>query len=192
MTETKLFLLLQTFSVYELNRFNKFLHSPYYNEDDVLVQLYSLLLPHFKTQIQHTLTQKTIWKNLKGNARFHAVKFARIFSDLLKKAEEFMVVDQLKHNESKKHIELLAVLNNRQLTKHYPEASKLNRKKLERTSFRNGEYYLQLFQLEATENTFIEAQNQRTTAKNILQTTNALDTFYLINKLQYIAATLHY
>src|SRR6185436_2511598 len=58
--------------------------------------------------------------------------------------------------------------------------------------YRDGEYYLQLFKLESTENTFIELQNQRSTEKNLLQTIEALDAFYLINKLNYLAAILHY
>lgn len=192
MTATKLFQLLQTFSIYELNRFNKFLHSPYHNEDETLIQLYELLLPHFKAQTQHTITQNIIWKKLKGNTRFHAVKFARLFSDLLKKAEEFLVTDQLKHNESRKQINLVSLLNEKRLTKHYPEAAKLARKKLEQLPYRDGDYYLQLFHAEMEEHTFIELQNQRTAHKNLLQTNEALDIYYLINKLNYLAAILHY
>lgn len=192
MTETKLFQLFQTFNAYELNRFNKFLHSPYHNEDATLIQLYNLLLPSFKTSTHATPEQKAVWKHVKGKAKFDAVKFARLFSDLLKKAEEFLVIDQLKQHESKKHVELIAILSNKQLNKHYNEAAKIARKKIENIHVRDGEYYWQCFQLEATENAFIELQNKRTTAKNILQASDALDAFYIINKLQYTAATLHY
>jgi hypothetical protein len=189
---TKLFQLLQTLSVYELNRFGKFLSSPYFNEDGRLVKLFDVLLPHFKQQTHHTLQQKNLWKEIHEDRKFEQLKFARLFSDLLKKLEEFLVVDKLKQDQSRKHRNLLSHLTENKLGRHYPDSAKLARKKLEATPHRDGEYYLQLFKLESAENSFIELQNQRTTEKNLLQTIEALDAFYLINKLNYLAAILHY
>lgn len=192
MQNTKLFQLLQTLSVYELNRFGKFLRSPYFNEDERLVKLFEILTPHFKQQTHDSLEQKKIWQEIHTDKKFEQLKFARLFSDLLKKLEEFLVIDKLKQNESRKHRNLLSHLTEKKLGKHYPESAKLARKKLEATPHRDGDYYLQLFKLESAENTFIETQNQRTTEKNLLQTIEALDAFYLINKLNYLAAILHY
>jgi len=192
MTNTKLFQLLQTLSIYELNRFGKFLCSPYFNEDERLVNLFEVLAPHFKQQTHGALEQKEIWKEVHSNKKFEQLKFARLFSDLLKKLEEFLVIDDLKQNESRKQKNLLAHLTEKKLARHYPESSKLARKKLEATPYRDGEYYLQLFKLESHHNNFLELQNQRSTEKNLLQTIDALDAFYLINKLNYLAAVLHY
>ncbi|MES2621320.1 MAG: hypothetical protein V4615_10755 [Bacteroidota bacterium] len=192
MQNTKLFQLLQTLSVYELNRFGKFLNSPYFNEDERLMKLFETLAPHFKQQTHALLEQKKIWSTIHTGKKFEQLKFARLFSDLLKKLEEFLVVDKLKQNESRRHRNLLSHLTEKKLGKHYPESARLARKKLEATAHRDGEYYLQLFKLESAENIFIETQNQRTTEKNLLQTIEALDAFYLINKLSYLAAILHY
>jgi hypothetical protein len=192
MLNTKLFQLLQTLNVYEMNRFSKFLTSPYFNKDERLIRLFDVLLPHFQLQTHHTLDQKKLWKEIHDDRKFEQLKFARLFSDLLKKLEEFLVIDKLKKNESRRHRNLLHHLTENKLGRHYPESAKLARKKLEATPYRDGDYYLQLFKLESTENSFIELQNQRTTEKNLLQTIEALDTFYLINKLNYLAAILHY
>src|SRR5690606_14680451 len=121
---TKLFQLLQTLNVYELNRFGKFLRSPYFNEDELLIQLYELLSPHFKQQTHDLLKQKNIWKALHGRQKFHSVKFARHFSDLLKKLEEFVVTDKLKQSDGGKQHGLLEHLAQNKLGKHYPEAAK--------------------------------------------------------------------
>ncbi len=192
MRNTKLFQLLQTLNIYELNRFGKFLHSPYFNEDERLIKLFEILSPHFKEQTHDTLRQKKIWKEVYADKKFEQLKFARLFSDLLKKLEEFLVIDKLKQNESRRQRNLLSHLTEKKLGRHYPESAKLARKKLEQTPYRDGEYYLQLFKLESEENNFIESQNQRTTEKNLLQTVEALDIFYMINKLNYLAAILHY
>ncbi len=192
MTNTKLFQLLQTLNVYELNRFGKFLCSPYFNEDERLMNLFEVLAPYFKQQTHDTLVQKNIWKQVHSNQKFQQLKFARLFSDLLKKLEEFLVIDNLKQSEATKQRKLLMHLTEKKLGKHYPESSKLARRKLEATPHRDGEYYLQLFKLESAHNNFLELQNQRSTEKNLLQTIEALDAFYIINKLSYLAATLHY
>src|SRR5687768_3547762 len=131
MQNTKLFQLLQTLNVYELNRFGKFLCSPYFNEDERLVKLFEILCPHFKQQTHHCLEQKNVWMEIHSDRKFEQLKFARLFSDLLKKLEEFLVMDKLKQNESRKHRNLLHHLTEKKLGKHYPESAKLARKKLE-------------------------------------------------------------
>lgn len=192
MQNTKLFQLLATLSVYELNRFGKFLRSSYFNEDEHLMRLFEILSPHFKEQTQEALEQKIIWQQVQGAKKFDQLKFARLFSDLLKKLEEFLVIDNLKQSDAAKQRELLGHLTERKLAKHYPDSAKLARNKLEATTHRDGEYYLHLFQVESHHNNFLELQNQRSTEKNLLQTIEALDAFYLINKLNYLAAILHY
>ena len=193
MKDTKLFLLLATFNPYQINRFNKFLNSPYHNEDKQLISLYNTLAPYFKSKVEiEAPTQSDIWKTLYPKQKFKAVKFARLFSDLLKKAEDFLVIDKLKHSETEKLESLLTQYTDKNLAKHYPDAARQARKKLDAIPHRDGEYYLQLYRLEALQNNFLELQNQRTTEKNLLQTVDALDAFYLINKLNYLAAILHY
>lgn len=189
---TKLFRLLQTFTVYELNRADKFLRSPYYNENEELNSLLNVLLPHFKKGALDTLSHQQIWQKLYGGKKIHSLRFARLFSDLLKKLEEFLVADAVKQDVASRQQQLTAQLIGRKLVSHYPEAAKLAKQKLEATPHRDGEYYLQLFTAEAQHNNFLELQNQRSTEKNLLQTAEALDTFYIINKLNYLAAMLHY
>ena len=63
---------------------------------------------------------------------------------------------------------------------------------MEASPYREGEYYLQRYRLENHQTNFIELRDQRTTEKNLLQTAEALDIFYMINKLNYLAAILHY
>ncbi len=192
MQQTKLFQFLETLNIYELNRFVKFLHSPYFNEDGDLTRLAEVLCPFFKNKTYHTLLQEEVWKQVHPKQKFNSLKFARLFSDLLKKLEEFMVIDTIKQNKGNKQLGLISHLTEKKLTKLYPDSSKLARKQLEATTYRDGEYYLQLFRLESHQNLFLELQNLRTTEKNLQQTVEALDAFYLINKLSYLAAILHY
>ncbi|MDB5284916.1 MAG: hypothetical protein JWO06_3991 [Bacteroidota bacterium] len=168
------------------------MYSPYHNEDVNLCRLFEKLSPHFKNAEDELPSQREIWNAVLPKQKFTPLKFARLHSDLLKKLEDFVVVDNLKKNESRKLKGILAYYTEKKLGRHYPEAAKVARKKLEASQYRDGEYYLQLYRLEAHHNSFLELQNQRSTEKNLLQTIEALDAFYLINKLNYLAAILHY
>ena len=168
------------------------MYSPYFNEDANLCKLFEKLSPHFKLTDSELPPQKDMWNAVLPKQKFTQLKFARLHSDLLKKLEEFIVVDKLKHDEPRKLKHILAYYTEKKLSKHYPDSAKMARRKLEATPYRDGEYYLQLFRLESNHNNFLELQNQRSTEKNLLQTIEALDAFYLINKLNYLAAILHY
>lgn len=192
MKQTKLFQLLHTLNAYEWNRFEKFLHSPYHNEEERLVKLFDVLAPAFRKQNEELLEQKQVWSAVYPNSNLNQLKFARLFSDMLRKLEEFLVADKLKYDKRAQQLNLLAQLTEKRLVKHYPDSSKLARSKLLSSPYRDDEFYLQLFRLESYQNSFLELQNQRTTEKNLLQTLEALDAFYLINKLNYLAAMLHY
>lgn len=157
-----------------------------------MIDLYHVLAPCYKQKQVVLPLQYEIWKAVKPKEKFNQLKFARLHSDFLKKLEEFVVVDELKQNDAQKLENLLRYYNQNNLTRLYPDAAQQARKKLELSPHRHGDYYLQLYRLEALQNSFLELQNQRSTEKNLQQTIEALDVFYLINKLNYLAAILHY
>src|ERR1700677_784844 len=101
MAETKLHSILNTLTVYELNRLAKFLCSPYFNEDEKLIKCFELLAPAFKQQTPPP-NQKAIWKAVYGSKSFSNLKFARLYSDLAKKLDEFLVHDKIRNSESEK------------------------------------------------------------------------------------------
>ena len=61
-----------------------------------------------------------------------------------------------------------------------------------RTAMRSGEYYLDTYRIEALSHEYLEAKQERSTNKNLLQTLSALYIYYLVTKLRYCAAMLHY
>ena len=191
MPDSKLNTLLSTLTVYELNRFGKFLHSPYFNEDEKLIQCFELLSPALKKQ-SAPFMQKAIWKELFGAKKFNSLKFARLYSDLAKKLDEFLVHDSIRNNESERLKKIASIYNDRKLTNYFQPALKLANQKHQKQPYRDAGFYLQQFELEEAQNAYLELQNQRSTEKNINQTIQALDRFYFIQKLNYLSALLHY
>jgi hypothetical protein len=191
MHQSKLHQLLGTLSIYELNRFDKFLRSPYFNEDERLITSFETWKPVFKAGAEPPAAP-IIWNLIFGKKPFSNLKLARLYSDLAKKAEEFLVHDQLRNHSSNKYCRIAEIFNQRQLTRYFPEIYSVARLNHNRQTIFDAEFYLHQFNLEAAHNTYLELQNKRSNDKNIFETLEALDRFYFINKLNYLAALLHY
>ena len=61
MEQTRLFQLLRTLNAYEWNRFEKFLHSPYYNEERRVGENYSRAGACVPEAGRRSLQQKQVW-----------------------------------------------------------------------------------------------------------------------------------
>ncbi|HEY0262208.1 MAG TPA: hypothetical protein VGB95_04220, partial [Chitinophagales bacterium] len=191
MKGTKLYEILQSLSVYEWNRLSKFMQSPYLNEDAKMMKLYAFLLPHLKDQTLDTLEREKIWKHIYGSQPITNLKYARLLSDLTKRVESFISLEKMRAAPNA-NLVLLQVYNEKRLDAHFSEPFELALKRLEKQPFRDSDFYFHRFQLNAQQNIYLENKQQRTTEKNLQQTIENLDVFYLIEKMRYSAAVLHY
>ncbi|MBS1613931.1 MAG: hypothetical protein JST49_14000 [Bacteroidetes bacterium] len=135
---------------------------------------------------------RAVWKAVNGKVVFSSLKFSRLYSDLAKKLEEFLVHDALKQNEQERLLRVAEIYNDTKLPKYFNDAYTLAQAKALKQPLRDAGFYLQQFKLEAAYNASAEQKQSRTVEKNILQTLSALDKFYFINKLNYLAALMHY
>jgi hypothetical protein len=191
MQDTKLHILLGKLSIYELNRFTKFISSPYHNEDSKLIKLYAYLLPFYKSAALAPQKLK-IWKKVQGAKPFTNLHFARLLSDLLKKIETFISIEHMRQDGPEQLYYLLDTYNDLGLAKHFTEPYIHAINILEKQPHRDSDFYFHSFRLNVQQNIFLENKKQRTTEKNLIETVRSLDTFYFINKLRYSAAILHY
>ncbi|MCW3125347.1 MAG: hypothetical protein JWO03_1005 [Bacteroidetes bacterium] len=192
MQDTKLHYLLATMNAHELNRFAKFIASPYHNEDEKLIRLIGYLVQYYKTKPTEAPDRIHIWKNAHGTRTFTTIQYARLLSDMLKKAESFVSIERMKQEGPDDAYYLLDAYNHRGLVKNFSEPYALAVRKLEETPYRDRDYYFHTFRLHAQHNTFLENRKERTTEKHLTEAVDSLDTFYFINKLRYSAAILHY
>ncbi len=192
MKGTKLYDILHSLNVYEWNRLNKFMHSPYHNEEKKLVKLYSFLLPHLKSKTIDTLTREAVWKKIYGTQPFTNLKYARLLSDLVKRVESFIALEKMRNTPAAETLYLLDVYNDKKLDAYFSEPFGYALKHIENTPYRDSDFYFHRFQLNAQQNMHLENKQLRSTEKNLQQTIESLDVFYLIEKLRYSAAVLHY
>jgi hypothetical protein len=192
MQSSKLHQLLATLSVYELNRFYKYIQSPYHCEDQRLIQLYTYLLPHYKTDKPQPPDRATIWQHIHPTRPLTNLHFARLLSDLLQQLEGFVALERMRARPAQESYYLLDVYTGMGLPRHFTEPYLDAVTQLDRQPYRDSDYYYHRFRLNEQQHIYLENRQQRNTEKNLLETVHSLDTYYLINKLRYSAATLHY
>lgn len=192
MKQTKFYEYAKTMSVYELNRFRKYIRSPLYNEDEKLKRFTDIFLPFAKLDTLHLMGEKDVWKKVFGKAKYNRSKFIRLLSDTVKKIEHFLVLDRFNQQKELQYASRLEIMNERKLAKHIPEQLSLVMGKHESTLIRDADYFYNNFLLQQQKNLFLENKDQRSAEKNLGDVVNSLDIYYLIQKLKYSAAVLHY
>ena len=192
MQQTKFHDYTTTLSVYELNRFRKYINSPLYNEDERLKEFTDVFLPFAKRKTMELLDAKDVWKKIFGSARYDHAKFIRLLSDTVKKIEHFLIIDRFQQQQGLQHASQLEIMNERKLDKHVPEFMSLAGSKHQLNPYRDAGFYYAGFLLQQQKNLFLENKEQRSAEKNLEEVIEALDNYYFIEKLKYCAAMLHY
>jgi hypothetical protein len=192
LSTTKIYQYLSVLNPYELNSFQKFLASPVFNQDPELLTCFQLLAPYFKNNTAPSLSKQAVWQQLFPKKKYNDLRFRRLLSDLLQKAESFLAFRKYQQHPINEGIYLLEALNEKKLDKYFDGTLHYFQHKLEHDTFLNSEYYFQRYQIELQHSVHLENKNLRSTEKNLAQTLYSLDHFYLLNKLRFSAATLHY
>ena len=191
MNDTKFFRLLASLSTYERKRLRRYLCSPLHNEEKTFIALYDIVAPYL-VDANTTVTRETIGKKLFTKKKMSNLDYARLFTNFTRRIEGFMSLEKYYSQPVREYTDLLESFNERHLDKYFPDMYQYVSKLHSRVPAGSGDYYLDTFRIEALQHGHLEALQQRSTHKNLLETLNALDIFYLVTKLRYCAAMLHY
>jgi hypothetical protein len=77
-------------SIYELNSFSKYVHSPYFNVNQNITQFYSILETAIKKETIDDLQPKEIWAQIYLSTPYNNQKFLKLNTDLLTLLENFL------------------------------------------------------------------------------------------------------
>jgi hypothetical protein len=192
MLQTKFHDYTSKMTVYELNRFAKYINSPLFNEDEKLKTFTAAFLPFAKANTLANANEKEIWKQVFGSAKYNQPKFIRLLSDTVKKIEHFLIIDRFQQQTNLQAAWQLEIMNERKLGKHVPELMSLALRRHQGLPQRDADFYYTGFLLQQQQNMFLENKELRSSEKNLEEVIRALDTYYLVQKLKYCAAMLHY
>lgn len=197
MLSKKLISLLQTFSKQDLNQFRKFIHSPYYNENQELIQLFQLINDQLNNSFSKlaniSLEKRIIWKKIFGKINYQDTKMRRLSSDLNKLAEQFLILKKLEKEPLKKQIILLQTTNAPPLAKHFTNTLNLTQKAQKKLGFQNASFHYNAYLIEKEQHINAERTEVKTyRMKHLEQADYHLDCYYMIQKLKHYCDVLGY
>ena len=185
MKDSKLFEALETLNAKEFNKFLKFLRSPYINENrnilllaDYLQEIYPEFTPD---KLDRLLLYKVVYDD-----EFNDLRLRHLLSDLLKLLELFLSIEGFLSDEQNVDMKKLVAFRDRELNKHYQSTDRKLRKKIGDTRhFGDDLDYFKKYALEKEMNQYMEVSNQRAEMTNIAETSEALDNYFVLQKLRY-------
>ncbi|TNE59779.1 MAG: hypothetical protein EP344_08305 [Bacteroidetes bacterium] len=191
----KLLSLLRTFSKYDLNRFRKFLLSPYFNDLEDVVRLFELIndaLRQGDAEIE-ALDKPAVWNALYAGRRFDDAHLRRLASDLIRLAQRFLVEELRQEDTLRESLDLQKALENHDLEKHLASAERQLDKYLNQSEGKSTDYYYYRFRQHW--NIFNRASKMVATAgytEKLVDADYYLECFYLAQKLKLYIAWLLY
>lgn len=187
MFSEKLLHLLLSFSKYELNRFKKYLVSPYLNDQPDLTRLFDLCNETIRESPEavRELTKNKVWTQLFGSKKYDDAQLRRLASDLTQLGLKFKMAEKRAADPLPELLEMQTALDQPQLEKHLAGVERHLSKTLETSGKKNVKYYLTNFQMHWQ----ICRRASRVVAsseylKHLHSMDFYLECFYLIQKLQ--------
>ncbi|MGH2575940.1 MAG: hypothetical protein ACRDFC_09610, partial [Ignavibacteria bacterium] len=115
MIHSKALEIIKGLSKIELHRFERFLESPFFNPNRKLPKLCRVLEKYYPEFDSAKFTKEDVFRRIYGNEKYNDARLRKVFSDLYKEAERFLVILKLDENKEMYHQILLGELDSRKL-----------------------------------------------------------------------------
>ncbi len=184
---TKVFSVFERFHALDWSRFDRFIHSPYFNQSEELIRLYELCHKLLKGNGQRSFSKEEAWKKIKKGHSYDDVRMRKYLSDLLKLVEQYLAQAQFEEDDIRQSIYLLQAIGDRQIAKLERTGMRTVRKNLEKMAYRTPDYYLSNYEAEINLYNLVDFETNREEKSNIEAISNNLDYFYLGEKLRILS-----
>lgn len=194
MLSKKLISLLESFSKHDLNRFGKYLHSPFFNEKEDLRSLFEIIdqaLRSNRSQRARQLDKKAVWKQLHGKEAFDDGRLRRLSSDLTRHAYQYLALIEYQSDPVREQVLLLRWLQRHHLNdKHFNGTIRKARHLQEKKPLEGATYHYEQYFIEEAQHEH-ETQSDKKT-EYLEQADYHLECFYITRKLKHFSDALHY
>ena len=201
MISTRIYSLMSSMERKNLNRFLRFIESPYFNVNQSITDLSVYLAQSIKSGDLNTLLPKEeIWKQiLLKKEDYNDLKFRKLCNDLLERFEKFLITEQLeKSNLLQANLLLNAIKDHKMVSlveKQRKKSSRNFSRSLEQQSsdyFLNKYFFARNLQDLVTNYERKKSQKGKTSFTRDIydELTTNLDAFYTIEKLRFATDVL--
>ncbi|MEY2830257.1 MAG: hypothetical protein RIQ33_2115 [Bacteroidota bacterium] len=192
MQNTKLYLLLQSFSPQEIQRFQLYLQSPFFNTDTSLFNLFEIIRPYLHSRNYEIPEAEIIWIKLSGNKKYNNLQFNKHCSYLYQYAVDFISLHQLKNKTNALPLQYLQILNQRRLTDLFSFHADRLKPLLTAKNEDLDLLFVERFSFHQQINLHQEILQSRQQQLNTADVLHSLEEFYMYEKLKYWSAANHY
>lgn len=196
MKNLKIYKALGRLNIYNLNRFKKFIHSPYFNQNSNLTALFDHYYSLLKKKLEIEYEKQTIWNNVFPKEPFKDARFRKYNTDLLSLLEEFLAVEQFKTKPLQESTNLLEAIIDNKMPELYNSVLKTTERLSDRHLERNANYYFYQYMAEKHRFNLTSEFEKKSASKsklqfyNIQDINNNLDYFFIAEKLRYYCSML--
>lgn len=195
MKDTKVYHFLSGLTKTELNRLSKYLESPYFNRNEILLTIYYQLEQHFRNNSSAELETTTIWNQIYPQTPYHGDRFRKLCSELMDLCEAFLAQQIYDNNPLHQANYLLQAVHHKQIERMYTSATNTARNLAKKQFFKPASYYYYLYEIEKNlyklENVELNRANKKNIEKiNLEKIVSNLDYFYISEKLKYYCSLL--
>lgn len=153
-----------------MNEFGKFIHSPFHNESEKMIKLYNFIKKYFPEFNDKNFTKENIYHELYGDGEYEDKKIRDRCSDMLKLAEEYLAILELKSDPYSFRKFSLDQFSQRRLQVHFDHKYNEIEKVLKtRNTTEDIEFFFQEFMLFSTTNAFYQHENSLGKRKNFFE-----------------------
>lgn len=188
--KNKVSFLLSHFNVLEINKLRKFILSPYFNSNQVLLDLYEILLKDLDTERRKEKSKEDIWKLLYKGKPYDDVRFRKLNSELLKLVEQYLAQEVYDQNPMRQSNYLMDAVGKKKITTLYNSTIKNARSISEKNNKIETSHFYYLYEMESNYYNIEDFEISRSGKANIENIINNLDQFYFIEKLRWYCTIL--
>lgn len=194
MKDTKVYQIINSFSTVQTNRLSKFLNSPYFNQNQNLIQLFELIVDSHKNN--SPISKEGVWNQIYGKEKYVDVKLRKLNSDLFAKVEDFMAQETFENKDLYKKSFLLEYVSSKESRELYRKSANRLRKSIEKQHDKSANLYFNKYLVEKS---YFELSSEfekkigkgtKTFDVNIDNIVKNLDLFFIAEKLRYLC-TMH-
>jgi len=190
MNNSKLINVLTSFSAQEWKSFRLFVASPYFNNRSILIKMLDYLWrihPEFR---EDKLKKEILFNHLFPYEKYDDKKLRYEISYLFKLLEKFLQINELEKDDSIQKQYLLKAYVNKKLSKQFQLYVKKVKKEIaELDTFHFSNYQYQHEIADLSDDNFIN-KNIRRYDRNIQDSADYLDLYYISKKLRYLCSML--
>ncbi|MEL6923719.1 MAG: hypothetical protein AAFO94_06690 [Bacteroidota bacterium] len=191
MQKSKLLEVLSQLDKKEQRALGKFVRSPFFNQRADVVDLYDYLMQQLPLRDEALVSKQRVWVAVFGEAPYNEKKISYTISFLYQCVKDFLAYAEFKSDSIHAQFQLVKALRKRSLDRVFEIEIRQAEKALEAGSLRNMDYHYLSFKIHQEYN-HQGTRQKRLDAQHFQQQQEALNYYYIANKLKQICISVSY